>query len=139
MRNRVNMKIKKREGFRPFAPAVIAEDAAEYFELKRGEEPTYEHMLFVMPVRAKYRDKLLAITHFDGSARVQTVTKEGNPQFYAMLQAFGARTGVSMLLNTSFNVKGQPIVCTPEEAVDTFLFAQLDALVIGNYVLSRND
>ncbi|MDD9938432.1 MAG: hypothetical protein OXT09_32785 [Myxococcales bacterium] len=139
MRNRVNMKIKKREGFRPFAPAVISEEAAEYFELKKGDEATYEHMLYVMQVRAKWRNKLHAITHVDGSARVQTVTEEGNAPFYAMLKAFGERTGISMLLNTSFNVKGQPIVCTPEEAIDTFLFAQLDALVIGNYVLSRND
>lgn len=139
MRNRVNMKIKKREGFRPFAPAVVSEEASEYFEIKKGDEATYEHMLFVMQVRAKWRNKLHAITHVDGSARVQTVTEEGNAPFYAMLKAFGARTGISMLLNTSFNVKGQPIVCTPEEAIDTFLLAQLDALVIGNYVLSRND
>lgn len=137
MRNRVNMKIKKREGFRPFAPAVVSEKAAEYFEIKKGEEATYEHMLFVMQVRAAWRDKLHAITHIDGSARVQTVTPEGNARFYRMLQIFGERTGVPMLLNTSFNVKGQPIVCTPEEGIDTFLFAQLDALVIGNYVLSR--
>ena len=138
MRNRVNMLIKKREGFRPFAPAVVAERAAEYFELDPGDEETYAHMLFVVPVRPAYRPQLPAITHVDGTARVQTVTSETNPRFYGVLKAFEAEAGLPILLNTSFNVKGQPIVCTPTEAIDTFLAAQLDALVLGDFMVTRS-
>jgi carbamoyltransferase len=138
MRTRVNMLIKKREGFRPFAPAVIADRASEYFEVDRGDEETFAHMLFVVPVRPAYRAALPAITHVDGTARVQTVTRAVNPRFHELLTAFAARTGLPVLLNTSFNVKGQPIVCTPEEAVDTFQAARLDALVIGDYLVTRS-
>lgn len=136
MRNRVNMLIKKREGFRPFAPAVVAERAAEYFDIEAGDEETFSHMLFVIPVRPDYRGRLQAITHIDGTARVQTVTAAGHARFYGLLKAFEARTGLPMLLNTSFNVRGQPIVCTPTEAVDTFVSAGLAALVIGNVIVS---
>ena len=135
MRNRVNMLIKKREGFRPFAPAVVADRAHEYFEISADDHETYAHMRFVMQVRAAYRDVLHAITHVDGSGRVQTVTEDANPRFHALLTAFGQLSGIPMLLNTSFNVKGQPIVCTPTEAIDTFLGAGLDGLVIGNWML----
>lgn len=136
MRNRVNMLIKKREGFRPFAPAVIAERATEYFEIDAGDEETFSHMLFVLPVRPAYRDKLHAVTHIDGTARVQTVTRETNQRFYDLLKAFEVKSGVPMVLNTSFNVRGQPIVCTPTEAVDTFLSAGLFALVIDNFIVT---
>jgi carbamoyltransferase len=135
MRNRVNMLIKKREGFRPFAPAVVADAAHEYFEISADDHETYAHMLFVMQVRAAYRDVLNAITHVDGSGRVQTVTAEANPRFHQLLTDFGEISGIPMVLNTSFNVKGQPIVCTPTEAIDTFLMAGLDGLIIGNWLL----
>ncbi len=137
MRNRVNMLIKMREGFRPFAPAVVAERATEYFEVDEGDEETYAHMLFVVPVRPQYRTQLPAITHIDGTARVQTVSRETNPRFHGVLKAFEAETGLPVLLNTSFNVKGQPIVCTPTEAIDTFLAAHLDALVLGDFLVTR--
>jgi carbamoyltransferase len=136
MRKRVNMLIKKREGFRPFAPAVAAERAHEYFEVDAGDHETYAHMLFVVPVRPQWREKLPAITHVDGTARVQTVTPEINPRFYEMLKAFEVKSGIPMILNTSFNVRGQPIVCTPTEAIDTFLAAQLNALVIGDLLVT---
>jgi carbamoyltransferase len=136
MRNRVNMLIKKREGFRPFAPAVIDERAAEYFEIDTADEDTYAHMLYVVPVRQEWRDKLHAITHIDGTARVQTVKKATNPRFHDMLKAFEARAGVPMLLNTSFNVMDQPIVCTPTEAIDTFLAAGLHSLVLGDFLVT---
>ena len=93
-------------------------------------------MLFVVPVRPPFRDKLPAITHVDGTARVQTVTAAANPRFYEMLAAFGAQSGLPILLNTSFNVKGQPIVCSPTEAIDTFLSAGLDALVLGDFIVT---
>jgi carbamoyltransferase len=139
MRTRVNMLIKKREGFRPFAPAVIAERASEYFEVDPGDEETFAHMLFVVPVRPAHRAALPAITHVDGTARVQTVDRATNARFYEVLKSFEARAGIPILLNTSFNVKGQPIVCTPTEAVDTFLAARLDALVIGDFMVTAGD
>ena len=116
--------------------AVLADRAAEYFELSAGDEETYAHMLFVVPVRAEHRAALPAVTHVDGTARVQTVERATNERFYDVIQAFESETGLPVLLNTSFNVKGQPIVCTPVEAIDTLLAAQLDAMVIGDYLVT---
>lgn len=135
MRRRINHLVKKREEFRPFAPAVTAETAVQYFDIRAGEEPTYAHMLFVAQVRKPYQRQLPAITHVDGSARVQTVQRQDNPRFWGLLNAFGKVAGMPILLNTSFNVRGQPIVRTPEEAVDTFLAAGLHALAMGNYLV----
>ena len=139
MRDHVNSLIKKREGFRPFAPAVITESAAEFFNIEKGEEDIYAHMLYVVSVRQQYRTQLPAITHVDGSARVQTVRRDHNERFWWLLSQFGQLTGMPILLNTSFNVRGQPIVCTPTEAIETFVWANLDALVMGNYVLICKD
>jgi carbamoyltransferase len=135
MRERINKLVKKREGFRPFAPAVTAEAASQFFEVEKGDELTYAHMLFVTQVRPAYRQQLPAVTHVDGSARLQTVSEGDNPRFWHLLNAFGEVTGMPVLLNTSFNVRGQPIVCTPAEAVETFLLARLDLLVMGNYLV----
>ena len=132
MRGRINQLVKKREEFRPFAPAVPAEAAAQYFDMREGEESTYAHMLFVTQVGKPYQKQLPAITHVDGSARVQTVAEKEQPRFWKLLHEFGKISGLPILLNTSFNVRGQPMVCAPAEAVDTFLAAELDALVIGN-------
>lgn len=137
MRDRINALVKKREAFRPFAPAVTAEDASRFFDIEAGDESLYAHMLFVTQVRAAYREQLPAITHIDGSARVQTVACEDSPRFWNVLHAFGNVSGIPIVLNTSFNVRGQPIVRTPSEAVETFLFAHLDTLVIGNYLVVR--
>jgi carbamoyltransferase len=93
-------------------------------------------MLYVTPVRPPYREKLPAITHVDGSARVQTVFQEDNERLWKLLREFEQITGLPILLNTSFNVKGQPIVCTPAEAVETFLRAKLDLLVLGDFIVT---
>ena len=138
MRDRINALVKKREGFRPFAPAVTAEAASQFFEIETGDESTYAHMLFVVPVRAAYREQLPAITHVDGSARIQTVAQKEHARFWTLLHEFGKIRAIPVVLNTSFNVRGQPIVCSPAEAVETFLFAHLDALAIGNYLVVRN-
>lgn len=138
MRDKVNGLVKKREGFRPFAPAVRAEAASRYFEIEPGDEETFAHMLYVVPVREEFRDQLPAITHVNGSARPQVVLRDHNPLFWDLLVEVEAVTGVPVVLNTSFNVRGQPIVCTPEEAVDTFLMANLDALAIGTFLLQRD-
>jgi carbamoyltransferase len=137
MRDRINHLVKKREGFRPFAPAVIAEVASQFFDIRVGDEAGYAHMLFTAPVHRRYRTQLPAITHVDGSARVQTVSREDNPRFWTMLHEFGKVTGMPVLLNTSLNVRGQPIVCTPSEAIETFLSAQLDALIMEDFLVVR--
>src|SRR5207245_4343903 len=106
MRDRINSMVKKREAFRPFAPAVSREQAHIYFDMAPGTELPY--MIATADVRLEHRPSLPAVTHVNGSARVQTVSQEGNPDFHALLRAIGATTGREMVLNTSFNVKGQP-------------------------------
>jgi carbamoyltransferase len=135
MRDRINSLVKKREGFRPFAPVVTSEDARRYFDIAAGDEETFAHMLYVTHVLPAYRQKLPAITHVDGSARVQTVSKDHYPRLWTLLKAFEQVTGLPIILNTSFNVKGEPIVCTPTEALNTFRNAQLDMLVLGDYLV----
>lgn len=126
--------LKQREWFRPLAPAVLSEHQSEYFEL---ETPT-PFMVIVGRTRVEKRDVLGAVTHVDGSARLQTVEKKTNPRFHALISAFAERTGVPVLMNTSFNIQG-PIVETPAEAVATFLGSELDALVVGDYLLQQPD
>jgi carbamoyltransferase len=136
MQSRINRKVKFRESFRPFAPAVLAERAAEYFELPVASP----YMLIVAPVRQRGdHERLPAITHVDGSARVQTVDATGNPRFRQLLEAFAAQAGCPILVNTSFNLGGEPIVCTPEDAYDAFMRTELDDLVVGNLLLVKAD
>ena len=138
MRAHLNAVVKQREEFRPFAPAVLAEAAGEYFEIEPGEEARYRHMLFVTQVQERYRDSLPAITHVDGSARVQVVDRESAPRFHALIRQFGDDHGTPMVLNTSFNLRGQPIVRTPLEAVATYARSTLDALAVGEWLVVRD-
>jgi carbamoyltransferase len=131
-KDRVNLKIKFRESFRPFAPAVLADRCAEYFEL---EEPS-PYMLLVAQVRPEKR-VIPAVTHVDGSARIQTVDHETNPLFYDLIAEFDRLTGVPVIINTSFNVRGEPIVCTPGDAYRCFVQTGMDYLVIGNCLLDK--
>jgi len=135
MKDIINAKVKFREAFRPFAPSVLKEHAHEYFEMPEGMDAPY--MLLVPKVRPEMHDVLPAITHQDGTGRVQTVTEEANGRYYRLIKAFGDRTGVPVVINTSFNVRGEPIVCTPDDAVHTFLNTGIDAVVMGNYVLTE--
>ena len=155
MQSMLNLKIKYRESFRPFAPAVLCEDVGEYFELE-GESP---YMLLVADVReerrhalegdaiqAKGLDKLRiprsdvpAVTHVDNSARVQTVSRSTNPRFHQLLEAFKAKSGCSVLVNTSFNVRDEPIVCTPEDAYRCFMATEMDILIVGNTILIKEE
>jgi carbamoyltransferase len=137
MRDHINALIKKREDFRPFAPAVTAESASEYFEIDPGDTSLFNYMLCVTRVRQAYREKLPAVTHVNGSARVQTVAEEENPRFWKLLKRFGNETGMPILLNTSFNLRGQPVIRSPEIALDTYLASDIDYLVIGNFVITR--
>jgi carbamoyltransferase len=155
MQKRLNVKIKFREGFRPFAPSVLEEDVAEYFELDRqspymllvtpvrkdrqqplppdyAERPMYDRLYFV-------RSDLPAITHVDYSARIQTVSRATNPRYWTLIDAFKQLTGCAVLVNTSFNVRGEPIVCTPDEAYRCFMRTEMDFLVMGDYVFDKKE
>jgi carbamoyltransferase len=151
MQTVLNLKVKYRESFRPFAPAVLREDVADWFELDRDSP----YMLLTADVVARRRlamtaeeqsrfgiaklrvprSDIPAATHVDYSARVQTVHRETNPRFHALLSRFKAVTGCPVLVNTSFNVRGEPIVCTPEDAFRCFMGTEMDALAIGNCLL----
>jgi carbamoyltransferase len=135
MRDRINAMVKKREAFRPFAPAVSTEQAHKWFEIEAGTELPY--MIMIVNVREQHRAALPAITHVNGSARVQTVSAKNNPHFHALLKAVGKTTGREMVLNTSFNVKGQPIVNTPNEAIATFLGTGIQGLFLENYLVTK--
>lgn len=129
MKDIVNSKIKFREAFRPFAPSVLEEQAKDYFDCPQSSP----FMTQVYPVLAEKQATIPAVTHVDGTGRVQTVAKATNPLYWQMINQFYERTGVPVVLNTSFNVKGQPIVNTPDEAIGTFLKTDMDALVCGNW------
>ncbi len=153
MQSVMNLKIKFRESFRPFAPSVLAENVADYFQLDR-ESP---YMLLVAPVLEKWRtghiengawgiDKLKivrstvpAITHVDHSARIQTVHQNDHPLYHAMIKAFRDQTGCPVIINTSFNVRGEPIVCAPEQAFTCFMRTNMDYLIMGNYLLDKKE
>jgi carbamoyltransferase len=132
----INRMVKKREAYRPFAPAVLEEYATEYFELP---EPArrFSFMTFVVKVREEKREVLKATTHVDGTARIQTVTRQSNPAFWELIKAFGELTGVPVLLNTSFNNNVEPIVDSVEDAIVCFLTTKLDHLIVGDYLISK--
>ena len=132
MKDILNLKIKRREFFRPFAPSVLREHVADWFELD-GDVP---YMMQVYPIRAEKRPLIPAVTHVDGSGRLQTVTAAENGRYYSLIHRFFARTGVPMLLNTSFN-ENEPIVCTPRQALDCFLRTRMDLLVLDGLVVRR--
>ncbi len=135
MKDRINSAVKYRETFRPFAPSVLLEKAAEYFELPAGICVPYMEQVY--PVRAEKRAVIPAVVHRDGTGRVQTVSQELNPLYYELISEFEKITGVPVLLNTSFNVKGEPIVCTPTDAIQTFFSCGLDLLTLGNFVVRK--
>ena len=151
----MNLKIKFRESFRPFAPSVILEDVEEYFDLKT-ESP---YMLIVAPVKEsrripidgnkdnnedmikiinQTRSDIPAVTHVDYSARIQTVNQKDNPDFYEILQAFKRQTGFGVLVNTSFNVRGEPIACSPHDSYTCFMRSQIDLLIMGEFLLKKD-
>lgn len=132
MKDILNLKIKRRESFRPFAPSILREAVPEWFE-QDGEVP---FMMQVFQIRAEQRPRIPAVTHVDGSGRLQTVSRDTNPRYYQLIEAFREQTGVPMVLNTSFN-ENEPVVCRPEEALDCFLRTKMDVLVMGDWVVER--
>ena len=155
MQKTLNLKVKYRESFRPFAPSVLREDVADYFELdtdspymllvadvkrnRRRRMTAEQERLFGIDKLNVVRSDIPAVTHVDYSARIQTVHAETNPRYHALLSAFKRRTGCAVLVNTSFNVRGEPIVCTPEDAFRCFMGTEMDTLVIGNAVLRKDE
>ncbi len=135
IKDMVNKKIKFREEFRPFAPAILEERVSDYFEINCPSP----YMLSVAQVREDKKTQIPAVTHVDGSARIQTVNQRQNSLFYAVLKEFENLTGCPVLLNTSFNLKGEPIVCSPQDAYHTFIRSGLDYLIMGNFVLDKKD
>lgn len=133
MKDHINQKVKFRENFRPFAPSVLWEYQKEYFEL---DIPS-PYMLMVSDVIENKRGLIPAVTHVDGTGRLQTVVKELNPIFYSLIEAFMKYTGIPIVLNTSFNIKGEPIVETPEDAIRCFLGTGIDELYLGNLRIKK--
>jgi carbamoyltransferase len=139
MKDIVNSKIKFREPYRPFAPSVLAECAEKYFELPRATSHyPARYMLYVVPVKPEAQSTLPAITHVDGTGRLQTVFKDQSPRYYKLIERFGQATGVPVILNTSFNLRGEPIVTTPANAFNTFIKSEMDTLVLDNYLIEKS-
>ena len=155
MQKKVNLKIKYREGFRPFAPSILEEDCARFFDIKEKspymllvapvknsicyELPKNYHSLSLFEKLYHQRSDLPAITHVDFSARIQTVSKESNEEFWHLLNKFKEKTETPVLINTSFNVRGEPIVCTPDDAFQCFMTTEMDVLVIENYIFIKEE
>jgi carbamoyltransferase len=138
MKDIVNTKIKFREPYRPFAPSVLADAAERYFDLPGAcKHYPARFMLLVVPVKPEHHATLPAITHVDGSGRLQTVFKDASPLYYSLIERFGKATGVPVILNTSFNLKGEPIVTTPANAHNTFAKSDMDLLVLGNVLVRK--
>lgn len=137
MKDKINEKVKRRESFRPFAPAVLEEDAKEYFDMTGLDNSPY--MLFTVPVLKDKQDKIPAVTHVDGTSRIQTVSSKTNLIFWNLINEFKKITGVPVVLNTSFNVKNEPIVCSPKDAIACFLSTNIDCVAIGEYIVKKRD
>jgi carbamoyltransferase len=134
MKDILNARIKHREPFRPFAPSILAEETGEWFE----QDYPSPYMVLVYKTRAEKRELVPAVNHVDDTGRLQTVTEAANPGYYRLIKEFERQTGVPIVLNTSFN-ENEPIVMTPEQAVDTFQKTRMDVLVLGNLVVRRSD
>jgi carbamoyltransferase len=139
MKEILNQKVKHREGFRPFAPVVCADDVEKYFECDRPlPEPT-GFMLMVYPIKKMFRSKLASVAHVDGSGRLQAIRREHNPLYYDLIKGYGKASGMPILINTSFNVRGEPIVCTPYDAYRCMMGTGIDYLVIDRFLVKRDE
>ena len=133
MKEVLNARVKFREGFRPFAAIVLEEDCGKYFDCAYPNP----YMLLVYNINPEYLGKLPAITHVDNSVRIQTVNETENPEMRQLLKAFKDETGYSVLVNTSFNIRGEPIVCSPYDAIRSFSLADIDYLIMGDFVVAK--
>ena len=136
MKDKINGMIKYRESYRPFAPATLYEKAHEICEVDKGYLCNY--MEKVVQIKKNFQPKIPAVTHFDGSGRLQTVNKKDNPFFYKVIQEFEKLTGIPVVLNTSFNINGEPIVLNPDDAINTFFNSGLEHLVMEDWLVEKN-
>ena len=139
MKEILNLKVKHREKFRPFAPAVCYDDALNYFNCDVPIPEPADFMLMVYPVKKRWRRKIPSVTHVDGSGRLQTVKRHQNPRYYDLIKEFGKLSGMPILINTSFNIRGEPIVCTPYDAYKCMMGTNIDYLVIDRFLIKRED
>lgn len=137
MRDIINAKVKKREMFRPFAPVILEEKTSDYFETDQYISPSARWMLMVYPFKKIGHKDVPAVVHVDGSGRLETLIRKDNPKYYDLVAAYNKKTGIPIIINTSFNVKGEPIVCSPKDAVKCFLSTDIDYLIIDNYIVSK--
>jgi carbamoyltransferase len=133
----INAKVKHREMFRPFAPVILHEKTKDYFITDKNISISTDYMLLVYPFKPNVKSKVPAVVHIDGTGRLQTVNEKSNPKYYRLIKTYYQKTGIPLIINTSFNVKGEPIVCTPTDAVKCFLSTEIDYLVIGNYLVKK--
>lgn len=138
MRDIINSKVKKREMFRPFAPVILEEYVSDYFKTDRQPSALEKYMLVVLPFRDKGKKEVPATVHIDGTGRLQSIARKDNPLYYDLIKTYMKKTGTPIIVNTSFNIRGEPIVCTPEEAVNCFLKTGIDILVIDRYIIKKN-
>jgi carbamoyltransferase len=139
MRDVLNAKVKHREMFRPFAPVICVDDAPDYFECDEPVPEPTDYMLMVYPIKEDKRELIPAVTHVDGSGRLQTIRESQNPLYYRLIKQFGEISSVPLLVNTSFNIRGEPIVCTPHDAYRCMMGTEIDYLVIDNFLVKRSD
>ena len=139
MRDVLNAKVKHREMFRPFAPVVCIDDAPDYFECDKPiPEPT-DFMLMVYPIKKRQQKKIPSVTHVDGSGRLQTIRRKQNPFYFDLVKEFGKQSGVPILINTSFNIRGEPIVCNPNDAYSCMMGTGIDYLIMDRFLIKRSD
>lgn len=139
MKEILNLKVKHREKFRPFAPVVCEEDAIKYFDCDTPIPEAADFMLMVYPIKKQWRKKISAVTHVDGSGRLQTIRRHQNPLYYDLIKEFGRLSGTPILINTSFNIRGEPIVCTPYNAYKCMMGTGIDYLVMDRFLIKRED
>jgi len=139
MQEILNLKVKHREKFRPFAPVVCEEDALEYFDCDYPLPNSTDFMLMVYPIKEEWRDKIPAVTHINGSGRLQTIRRSQNNLYYDLIKSFGKLSGIPILINTSFNIRGEPIVCSPGNAYKCMMGTGIDYLVMGRFLIKRGD
>lgn len=139
MQEILNLKVKHREKFRPFAPVVCYEDAPKYFVTDQPVPDPTDFMLMVYPIKKQWQNKIPAVTHIDGSGRLQSIKQKQNPLYHDLIKEFGKLSGIPILINTSFNIRGEPIVCTPNDAYKCMMGTGIDYLVIDNFLIKRDD
>ena len=135
----LNLKVKHREKFRPFAPVICVDDAKKYFSCDNPVPEPTDYMLMVYPIKKQYHKKIPAVTHVDGSGRLQTIRKDQNKLYYNLIKDFEKHSNTPILINTSFNIRGEPIVCEPKHAYKCMMGTGIDYLIMGKFLIKRSD